>query len=152
MKALKILMVMALGIVLAMGLVACGGGGGGSDSGTTNSTTCIDINGTWNEHIVQTEVCVGTPTEYDTILTISQTGCSITVTNSDNLAIYTGLIGNDNTFSINISYEENGGTTSGTCEGTISNDANSFNTTCNGQWTNGSYTCNWAEHNTGTRQ
>ena len=130
-------------------LSACGGGGGGG--GGTPATPIGDISGLWNvETVVDRSDCGGGAAERDPdeIVTVTQSGSAITVTDSD--GPNTGTL-SGNRLSWSGSYPEDGGTTSVSFSLTVAPSCNSLSGTAPWSWSDGTFTCSGTTQVTATR-
>lgn len=137
--------VIAVAFLLISG---CGGGGGG---GGAPAEPVGDVSGDWLvESVVNRSACGGDSAERDPdeILSVTQSGSTITVTEEDS-TVNTGTL-SGNQLSWSGSYFEDGGNVSVSFSLTVAADCNSLSGTAPWTWT-GSFTCSGTTQVNGTR-
>jgi hypothetical protein len=138
--------VIALGL---MTIVGTGGGGGGGD-GPVVPTVCDDASGTWTTtEVIDLSGC-GWPDETELgDYTVTQTDCSITVTDNNKAQSYTGTI-NGNRINWTGSWpEDEGGTTTASISLTLT--GNDLSGSATWTWREGVDSCSGTTQITGTR-
>ena len=129
-------------------LMSCGGGGGGGDLQSPST----DLTGNWSVTEVDNGNCQGSVyphTEHYTA-SASQSGNNFTLTNTTDNSTKSGTI-SGNTVTINNTYTDFDGTTSGSFSGTVSSDGNSFSGRATWTWTGSSSSCSGTTDVTATR-
>ena len=151
---LKVAGYICLSVILVFSLMTIAGCGGGGDDGggvpvPPDPTTCEDVSGTWNTTEVDDATGCGEGfTTHHEEYTITQSGCNITI-DGGLFGIETGTVsGSQITYTG--SFPDEGGTTTGTVNLTIS--GNSLNGSSTWTWSDGTSSCSGTTTISGTKQ
>jgi hypothetical protein len=141
----SIIFVIAFGLITFVG---CSGGGDDAVAPQPQPGTCVDVSGTWNTTEVDDATGCGEGfTTHDEEYTITQSGCNITI-DGGLFGTASGTV-NGSQITYTGSFPDEGGTTTGTVNLTIS--GNSLNGSANWTWSDGTSSCSGTTQISGTR-